>query len=43
MAQKILDSWKEQDFLALVSNMQQVSRDVEAFFTGLSTNPKKRP
>ena len=40
MAQKILDSWKEQDFLALVSNMQQVSRDVEAFFTGLSTNPK---
>jgi hypothetical protein len=40
MAQKILDAWKEQDFKALISNMQQVSRDVETFFTGLSGNPK---
>ncbi len=41
LAQKILDGWQGQDFAAMLSTMQQLSRDVETFFDGLPTSPSE--
>lgn len=40
LAQKILDGWQGQDFAAMLTAMQDLSREAETFFEGLKSAPK---